>query len=165
MPALSTSDVKTHLRVFHAQDDAYITNILLPTATETVERITGVSVQAAQRSYVVSDEGDQWIVLPIQPHNTAAALTLTYTDAAGVGQTVNNPTKHFSGDRLAVLIEEEYKRPVQINWTTVVADTYINMLVLQLCARLYADRGDSTGAIEGKAQQMLTAMLKERVLA
>jgi hypothetical protein len=35
------------------------------------------------------------------------------------------------------------------------------MLALQLCGRLYADRGDSTNAIEGKAEQMLMAMLGE----
>jgi hypothetical protein len=164
MPALTTSDVKTHLRVFHTQDDNYIGNVLLPAARETVERTTGLSVQALQRNYTVSEEGDVWIVLPIQPVNTAQNLTMVYTDENNVVQTVT-PEKHWDGERLAVLVDEGYTRPVEIIWTTNVGDHYINMLVLQLCARLYADRGDSTGAIEGKAQQMLTAMLKERALA
>lgn len=164
MPALTTSDVKTHLRVFHTQDDTYIGTILLPAARETVERTTGLSVQALERTYTVSEEGDVWIVLPIQPVNTAGTLQMVYTDEDDVVQTVT-PEKHWDGERLAVLVDEEYTRPVAINWTTLVGDHYINMLVLQLCARLYADRGDSTGAIEGKAQQMLTAMLKERAIA
>jgi len=164
MPALTTSDVKTHLRVFHSQDDAYIGNVLLPAVTETVERTTGLAVQALARSYIVSEENDLWIVLPIQPINTAAALQMVYTDENNVVQTVT-PEQHWDGNRLAVLVDEEYTRPVTINWTTLVGDHYINMLVLQLCARLYSDRGDSTAAIEGKAQQMLTAMLKERAIA
>lgn len=164
MPALTTSDVKTHLRVFHTQDDTYIGNVLLPAARETVERTTGLSVQSLSRSYTVSDEGDVWIVLPLQPVNPASALTMNYTDEDSVPQSVT-PEKHWEGERLAVLVDESYTRPVEINWTTLVGDHYINMLVLQLCARLYADRGDSTGAIEGKAQQMLTAMLKERAIA
>jgi len=164
MPALTTSDVKTHLRVFHTQDDTYIGTILLPAARETVERTTGLSVQALERTYTVSEEGDVWIVLPIQPWNSAGTLQVAYTDEDGNGQTAT-PEKHWDGERLAVLVAEEYTRPVAINWTTLVGDHYINMLVLQLCARLYADRGDSTGAIEGKAQQMLTAMLKERAIA
>lgn len=164
MPALTTSDVKTHLRVFHAQDDSYIGNILLPAARETVERTTGLAVQALERSYEVSEEGDVWVVLPIQPVNLNGVFQLVYTDDDAVVQT-ETPEKHWDGERLAVLVPEEYNRPVTINWATVVGDHYINMLVLQLCARLYADRGDSTGAIEGKAQQMLTAMLKERVIA
>jgi len=164
MPALTTSDVKTHLRVFHAQDDSYIGTILLPAARETVERTTGLAVQALERSYEVSEEGDVWVVLPIQPVNLNGVFSLVYTDDDAVVQT-ETPEKHWDGERLAVLVPEEYNRPVTINWATVVGDHYINMLVLQLCARLYADRGDSTGAIEGKAQQMLTAMLKERVIA
>ena len=164
MPALTTADVKTHLRVFHTQDDTYIGTILLPAARETVERTTGLSVQALERTYTVSDEGDVWVVLPIQPWNSAGTLQLAYTDENGNPQTAT-PEKHWEGERLAVLVDEAYNRPVAINWTTLVGDHYINMLVLQLCARLYADRGDSTGAIEGKAQQMLTAMLKERVVA
>lgn len=164
MPALTTSDVKTHLRVFHAQDDSYIGTILLPAARETVERTTGLAVQALERSYEVSEEGDVWVVLPIQPVNLNGVFQLVYTDDDAVVQT-ETPEKHWDGERLAVLVPEEYNRPVTINWATVVGDHYMNMLVLQLCARLYADRGDSTGAIEGKAQQMLTAMLKERVIA
>jgi len=164
MPALTTSDVKTHLRVFHAQDDSYIGTILLPAARETVERTTGLAVQALERSYEVSEEGDVWVVLPIQPVNLNGVFQLVYTDDNAVVQT-ETPEKHWDGERLAVLVPEEYNRPVTINWATVVGDHYINMLVLQLCARLYADRGDSTGAIEGKAQQMLTAMLKERAIA
>ncbi len=164
MPALTTSDVKTHLRVFHAQDDSYIGTILLPAARETVERTTGLAVQALERSYEVSEEGDVWVVLPIQPVNLNGVFQLVYTDDDAVVQT-ETPEKHWDGERLAVLVPEEYNRPVTINWATVVGDHYINMLVLQLCARLYADRGDSTGAIEGKAQQMLTAMLKERAIA
>ena len=164
MPALTTSDVKTHLRVFHTQDDTYIGNVLLPAASETVERTTGLSVQALERTYIVSEEGDVWIVLPIQPVNTAGTLQMSYIDEDDVAQFVT-PEKHWDGERLAVLVDEEYTRPVTIIWTTVVGDYYVNMLVLQLCARLYADRGDSTGAIEGKAQQMLTAMLKERAIA
>lgn len=164
MPALTTSDVKTHLRVFHTQDDTYIGNVLLPAARETVERTTGLSVQALERTYTVSEEGEVWVVLPLQPVNTAGTLQMVYTDEDSVVQTVT-PDKHWDGERLAVLVAEEYTRPVTINWTTLVGDHYINMLVLQLCARLYADRGDSTGAIEGKAQQMLTAMLKERAVS
>jgi hypothetical protein len=34
--------------------------------------------------------------------------------------------------------------------------------VLELATRLYADRGDSTSAIEGKAAQMLVALMHER---
>lgn len=164
MPALTTSDVKTHLRVFHSQDDSYIGTILLPAARETVERTTGLAVQALERSYEVSEEGDVWVVLPIQPVNLTGVFQLVYTDDNAVVQT-ETPEKHWDGERLAVLVPEEYNRPVTINWATHIGDHYINMLVLQLCARLYADRGDSTGAIEGKAQQMLTAMLKERVIA
>ena len=164
MPALTTADVKTHLRVFHAQDDSYIGTILLPAARETVERTTGLSVQALERNFDVSDEGDIWVVLPVQPWNPAGLLQMVYLDEAGASQTVT-PEKHYDGERLAVKVKEEYTRPVRIQWSTLVGDHYINMLVLQLCARLYADRGDSTGAIEGRAQQMLMHMLKERVIA
>jgi len=163
MPALTTSDVKTHLRVFHTQDDTYIGSVLLPAAQETVERSTGLSVQAIARTHKVSDEGDVWVVLPTQPVDTDAAITAVYTDDASAVQTVT-PDSHWDGQRLAVLVSEEYNRPVTLNWTTLVGDHYINMLVLQLCGRLYADRGDSTGAIEGKAQQMLMALLKERAV-
>jgi hypothetical protein len=160
MPALTTSDIKSHLRIFHAQDDSYIGTILLPAVRETVERCTGLAMQALERSYKVSEEGDTWVVLPIQPVNTASAITAVYVDDASVTQT-ETPEKHWDGERVAVLIEDGWNRPVTINWTTLVGDHYINMLALQLCGRLYADRGDSTGAIEGKAEQMLFAMLGE----
>jgi hypothetical protein len=160
MPALTTSDIKSHLRIFHAQDDAYIGNILLPAVRETVERCTGLAVQSLARTYTVSEEGDVWIVLPIQPVNPATNTTVTYVDESAVPQTAT-PELHWDGERVAVLVAEEYTRPATINWTTLVGDHYINMLALQLCGRLYADRGDSTGAIEGKAEQMLIAMLGE----
>jgi hypothetical protein len=160
MPALTTSDIKSHLRIFHAQDDSYIGTILLPAVRETIERCAGLAMQALARTYTVSEEGDVWIVLPIQPVNTATNITVTYVDESAVPQTAT-PELHWDGERVAVLVAEEYTRPAAINWTTVVGDHYINMLALQLCGRLYADRGDSTGAIEGKAEQMLMAMLGE----
>lgn len=160
MPALTTSDIKTHLRIFHTQDDSYITNILLPAVRETVERTTGLAMQALERTYKVSDEGDTWVVLPIQPVNTASAITAVYVDDDSVTQT-ETPELHWEGERLAVLVDEAWNRPVTLNWNTLVADHYINMLALQLAGRLYSDRGDSTAAIEGKAQQMLFDILGE----
>jgi len=160
MPALTTSDIKAHLRIFHAQDDSYIGSILLPAVRETVERCTGLAMQAIERSYKVSEEGDAWVVLPIQPVNTSGAITAVYVDDDAVTQTAT-PELHWDGERVAVLVDEAWNRPVTLNWITLVGDHYINMLALQLCGRLYADRGDSTGAIEGKAEQMLFAMLGE----
>jgi uncharacterized phiE125 gp8 family phage protein len=160
MPALTTSDIKAHLRIFHTQDDSYIGSILLPAVRETIERCTGLAMQALERSYKVSDEDDTWVVLPIQPVNTASAITAVYVDDDDVTQT-ETPELHWDGERVAVLIDKAWNRPVTINWNTLVGDHYINMLALQLCGRLYADRGDSTNAIEGKAEQMLMAMLGE----
>jgi hypothetical protein len=160
MPALTTSDIKAHLRIFHTQDDSYIGTILLPAVRETVERCTGLAMQALERSYKVSDEGDTWVVLPIQPVNTASAITAVYVDDDDVTQT-ETPEVHWDGERVAVLVDEEWNRPVTLNWNTLVADHYINMLALQLAGRLYSDRGDSTAAIEGKAQKMLMDMLGE----
>lgn len=164
MPTLTTADIKSHLRIYHTQDDSYISTILYPAAVQAVERCTGLSVTAAARSYTVTAEGDQWVALPYQPHNPSLPVQVTYTPEGG-SPTTDDADLHWEGNRIAALVPEDAERPVVLSWTTLGADEATNMLVLQLCGRLYADRGDSTGAIEGKAQALMTAMLAERVLA
>lgn len=154
--AINVTNFKAHARIYHAADDSYITTILLPAAIAAWERATGVSAMSALRSVLLSDEGE----VPFYPY--PQPCTSPYYIASG-SVTIETPEVHWEGNRQVLIIPEDAERPVAINWSTEEQPETV-MPVLQLATRLYADRGDSTSAIEGKAQQMLVALMHERAV-
>jgi len=154
MPQFITIDnFKAHARIFHEADDVYIEEVLLPAAIAAWERATGVSAQGAARTATMSEEGE----LPFYPY-PQPSKDPKYTPSGGSEQ---DPEIHYEGERQVLIIPEDAERPVTITWDTDEASEAV-IPVLELATRLYADRGDSTGAIEGKAQQMLVALMHER---
>jgi hypothetical protein len=157
MPAaISLANFKAHARIYHSADDSYITSILLPAAIEAWERATGVSAQIANRTAKLSEEGD----VPFYPYpQPVTPLSPFYTEDGSI--TLEVPEIHYEGQRQVLIIPEGAARPVSIGWSTGESTEAI-LPVLELATRLYADRGDSTSAIEGKAAQMLVALMHER---
>jgi len=154
MPELINLDnFKAHARIFHDADDVYIEEVLLPAAIAAWERATGVSAQGATRTATVSEEGE----LPFYPYPQPISEP-KYSPSGGSPE---DPEIHYEGERQVLIIPEDAERPVVIVWYTGEASEAV-IPVLELATRLYADRGDSTGAIEGKAQQMLVALMHER---
>lgn len=81
------SDAKTHCRVYHTQDDSYLTSLVLA-ATDAIERETrrafiNRSFQFQLEAFPASGE----IVLPRSPLQSVTSVT--YTDTAGVTQTLS----------------------------------------------------------------------------
>lgn len=154
MPTLINLDnFKAHARIYHEADDSYIQDLLLPAAIAAWERATGVSALAAVRTATVSEEGE----LPFYPYPQPISGP-KYSPSGGSPE---DPEIHYEGERQVLIIPEDAERPVTITWDTSEASEAV-IPVLELATRLYADRGDSTGAIEGKAQQMLVALMHER---
>lgn len=156
MPNIIISNFKAHARIYHGADDSYITNVLLPAAIAAWERATGVSAKSDLRSATISEEGDT----PFYPYPQPCS-GLYYIEDGGVTQ--ETPEVHYEGERQVAIIPSDAARPVNVYWSTTERDEAV-LPVLELATRLYADRGDSTGAIEGKAQQMLVALMHERAV-
>jgi hypothetical protein len=154
--AINVTNFKAHARIYHAQDDSYITTILLPAAIAAFEKATGVAALQANRVAVISEEGET----PFYPYPQPFTSPY-YTESGGV--TLETPEIHYEGNRQVLIIPEDAERPVTIGWSTVEQEDAV-MPVLELATRLYADRGDSTSAIEGKAAQMLIALMHERAV-
>lgn len=154
MPALITlENFKSHARIYHESDDGYIQDLLLPAAIAAWERATGVAAFGAEHTATVSEEGE----LPFYPY-PQPIKNQKYTPNLG---TPEDPDVHYEGERQVLIIPEDADRPVTITWETDEQSEAV-LPVLELATRLYADRGDSTAAIEGKAQQMLVALMHER---
>ena len=153
---INVTNFKVHARIYHAADDSYITAILLPAAIAAWEASTGLSAKETIRSASMSEEGE----VPFYPY-PQPCTGLYYTESGGIAQ--ETPEIHYEGNRQVAIIPEDAERPVNIYWST--SEQYESVLpVLELATRLYADRGDSTSAIEGKAQQMLVALMHERAV-
>lgn len=154
--AINVTNFKAHARIYHAADDSYITTILLPAAIDAWERATGVSAKETIRSASMSEEGET----PFYPYPQPCTSPY-YTESGGITQ--ETPEIHYEGQRQVLIIPEDAERPVAIYWSTAEQSESV-LPVLELATRLYADRGDSTSAIEGKAQQMLVALMHERAV-
>lgn len=83
---VSLADLKTHCRVDHTDDDAYL-NGLITVATNTCESFTGR--QLINATYTLKLDGfptDDEIELPKSP--LSSVTSITYIDTAGASQTV-----------------------------------------------------------------------------
>jgi hypothetical protein len=154
LPTITAANFKTFARIYHTADDTFITNILLPAAIAAFERATGVSAQALARTALVSEEGETPFYPYPQPIQAPA-----YTEDGSA--TIYTPDQHWEGERQVLIIPEDAARPVTVYWDTLEQAEAV-LPVFQLATRLYADRGDSTGNIEGKAQQMMVSLMHER---
>lgn len=84
---VSVSEAKTHCRVYHTQDDAYLTSLVLA-ATDAIERETrrafiNRTFQYQLEAFPSSGE----IILPRSPLQSVTSVT--YTDTAGASQTLS----------------------------------------------------------------------------
>jgi len=156
---ITLANFKAHARIYHSADDSYISTILLPAAIRVWEASTGVSALEVVRSAVISEEGE----VPFYPYPQPLVLTPLalpyYTESGSLTQVPLDI--HYEGDRTVLIVPEDAERPVTLSWSTD-EDSHSILPVLELATRLYADRGDSTSAIEGKAAQMLVALMHER---
>lgn len=158
---INLTNFKAHARIYHSADDSYITSILLPAAIRAWEAATGVSALEVLHSAIISEEGEFPFYPYPQPVLLGALVAPYYTES---GSAVQEPLDiHYEGDRTVLIVPEDAERPVTLYWSTDEQPSAI-LPVLELATRLYADRGDSTGSIEGKAQQMLVALMHERAV-
>ena len=83
---VTLDEAKTHLRVTHSNDDAYI-YALITAAREWVEDYTGRSMIEQTRTYLLDSfpSGDDFIVLPRSPIKSVTSVV--YVDTAGANQT------------------------------------------------------------------------------
>ena len=91
-PVITASDVKTHARIYHSQDDTYLST-LITTATQIIEHETRRAL--INRSFAFQLEGfpaDGEIILPRSP--LSSVTSVTYTDAAGATQTLSSSVYH-----------------------------------------------------------------------
>ena len=159
--ALTTANVKSHCRIYHADDDGYINTILLPAAIRAWEAATGRSAELLIRIARLSEEGTTYWYPTPQPIDSTYTPTISYTDPVN-GPTIENATVYYEGGRAVVEIPSQYTRPVTITYRTTGSDDADVMGVLQACAMLYAYRGDDPGSAQERAVSMLTAMFHER---
>lgn len=159
--ALTTANVKSHCRIYHADDDSYITTVMLPAAIRVWEAATGRSAELAVRSVKWSEEGTTYWYPTPQPLDSTYTPTITYTDPVN-GSTIENATLYYEGARAVIEIPTEYARPVTITYRTTGPDDADVMGVLQACAMLYAYRGDDPASAQERAVSMLAAMFHER---
>lgn len=159
--ALTTANVKSHCRIYHADDDSYITTILLPAAIRAWEAATNRSAELAVRTVRYSEEGTTYWYPTPQPLDSTYTPTITYTDPVA-GSTIENATVYYEGARAVFEVPTEYARPVTITYRTAGPDDADVMGVLQACAMLYSFRGDDPGSAQERAVSMLSAMFHER---
>lgn len=85
-PPLTLSEAKSHLRVVHAADDAYITS-LIARAADFVEGYYGAALALGEQTWQLHLDGFAAVMtIPIWP--CRAINTITYRDAAGASQTL-----------------------------------------------------------------------------
>lgn len=83
---VTVAEVKAHLRVFHADDDAYLQDFVIPAARRWAETFTQRAF--LQQTWILRLNGFGWggpIVLPRPP--LSSITTVAYTDTAGDAQT------------------------------------------------------------------------------
>ena len=89
---VTASEFKTHARIYHAEDDAYIATLIL-SATQVIEAETRRAL--INRSFAYQIEGfpaDGEIILPRSP--LSSVTSVTYTDADGATQTLSASYYH-----------------------------------------------------------------------
>jgi len=89
---VTAAEFKTHARIYHTQDDAYIATLIL-SATQVIEAETRRAL--INRSFAYQLEGfpaDGEIILPRSP--LSSVTSVTYTDAAGATQTLSASLYH-----------------------------------------------------------------------
>lgn len=89
---VTAAEFKTHARIYHTQDDAYIATLIL-SATQVIEHETRRAL--INRAFTLQLQGfpdDGEIVLPRSPLSTVTSVT--YTDTAGTTQTVSSGDYH-----------------------------------------------------------------------
>lgn len=158
---LTTANVKSHCRIYHADDDSYISTILLPAAIRAWEAATGRSAEILVRSAKVSEEGTTYWYPTPQPLDSSYTPVIAYTDPVA-GAVVETAKVFYEGTRAVFEIPSEYVRPVTITYRTQGPDDADVIGVLQACAMLYSFRGDDPGSAQERAVSMLSAMFHER---
>ena len=89
---VTAAEFKTHARIYHTQDDAYIATLIL-SATQVIEAETRRAL--INRSFAYQLEGfpaDGEIILPRSP--LSSVTSVTYTDTAGATQTLSASLYH-----------------------------------------------------------------------
>ena len=89
---VTAAEFKTHARIYHTQDDAYIATLIL-SATQVIEAETRRAL--FNRAFAYQLEGfpaDGEIILPRSP--LSSVTSVTYTDAAGATQTLSSSLYH-----------------------------------------------------------------------
>ena len=89
---VTAAEFKTHARIYHTQDDAYIATLIL-SATQVIEAETRRAL--INRSFAYQLEGfpaDGEIILPRSP--LSSVTSVTYTDTAGATQTLSASRYH-----------------------------------------------------------------------
>jgi uncharacterized phiE125 gp8 family phage protein len=101
--AVSTSDLKTHARIYHAQDDAYIATLVL-TATQCIENEIRRALITRAFSYQLEEfPASGQIILPRSPWLSVSSIT--YTDTAGATQTLASSNYHaYSVDNIGRVV-------------------------------------------------------------
>lgn len=159
--AITTAVVKSHCRIYHADDDSYISTVLLPGAIAAWEAATGRSAQLLVRTVRFSEEGTTYWYPTPQGLDSTYTPTITYTDPVA-GSTIENATVYYEGARAVIEIPTEYARPVTITYRTLGPDDADVIGVLQACAFMYSFRGDDPSSAQERAVSMLAAMFHER---
>lgn len=158
---LNTANVKAHCRIYHTDDDSYISTFLLPAAIRVWEAATGRSAEILVRSVKWTEEGTTYWYPTPQPLDSSYTPTIAYTDPVN-GALVEVAKLYYEGSRAVIEVPSEYARPVTITYRTQGPDDQDAMGVLQACAMLYAYRGDDPASAQERAVSMLAAMFHER---
>lgn len=85
--AVSVSEAKAHLRVYHSEDDSYLGSLVL-SATQVIEHETKHALITRQFVLGMDQFPEDEIVLPRSP--LGAVSSITYTDTAGALQTLSS---------------------------------------------------------------------------
>lgn len=174
--AVSTADAKTHLNVFHSNDDTYIGN-LVSAATAWVQHYTGTQVVQATYDYTLDafPDGEDDIVLPCPP--LSSVTSITYVDEDGSSQTLATTVYAVKTDvhpgRIHLKYEQEWPDTRDIDDAVTVRFVcgYANAAavpedivsaILLLVERLYTYRGMTTEQAANQLSFSIEMLLSPR---
>lgn len=174
--AVSTADAKTHLNVFHSNDDTYIGN-LVSAATAWVQHYTGTQVMQATYDYTMDafPDGEGDIVLPRPP--LSSVTSITYVDEDGSSQMLATTVYAVKTDvhpgRIYLKYEQEWPDTRDIDDAVTVRFVcgYANAAavpedivsaILLLVERLYTYRGMTTEQAANQLSFSIEMLLSPR---
>lgn len=145
---VSTSEVKSWLRIDHDADDTLIEDVIIPAAQDLIEKATGLCLSGDTLIVAKWDAGSNLngaLELPMAPFDTMIELTVNETVVEDGEYTINGHDLYPVLEvQSGVAVKAEYLAgfAVDTGYNTGKLPIALKMLVLNQAAYMYDNRGD-----------------------